>query len=68
MTGTRNSREKITHDLRSPLTSIKGYAMGIKDGIANTPEKRNRYCDAILTRVDDMERLTGSLSLLVRMD
>jgi len=58
----------ITHDLRSPLTSIKGYAMGIKDGIANTPEKRNRYCDAILTRVDDMERLTGSLSLLVRMD
>lgn len=58
----------ITHDLRSPLTSIKGYAMGIKDGIANTPEKRTRYCDAILTRADDLERLTGSLSILVKMD
>ena len=58
----------ITHDLRSPLTSIKGYALGIKDGIANTPEKRTRYCDAILTRADDLERLTGSLSILVRMD
>ena len=58
----------ITHDLRSPLTSIKGYAMGIKDGIANTQEKKTRYCDAILTRADDLERLTGSLSILVKMD
>ena len=41
---------------------------GIKDGIANTSEKRTRYCDAILTRADDLERLTGSLSILVRMD
>ena len=58
----------ITHDLRSPLTSIKGYAMGIKDGIANTPEKRTRYCDAILTRAEDLERLTGSLSIFLKMD
>ena len=64
----RDRLRGITHDLRSPLTSIKGYAMGIKDGIANTPEKRTRYCDAILTRADDLERLTGSLSLLVKMD
>ena len=64
----RDQLRGITHDLRSPLTSIKGYALGIKDGIANTPEKRTRYCDAILTRADDLERLTGSLSILVRMD
>ena len=64
----RDQLRGITHDLRSPLTSIKGYAMGIKDGIANTPEKRTRYCDAILTRADDLERLTGSLSLLVKME
>ena len=64
----RDRLRGITHDLRSPLTSIKGYAMGIKDGIANTPEKRTRYCDAILTRADDLERLTGSLSLLVKME
>ena len=64
----KNWLRGITHDLRCPLTSIKGYALGIKDGIANTPEKRTRYCDAILTRADDLERLTGSLSILVRMD
>ncbi len=58
----------ISHDLRSPLTSIKGYAQGLRDGIANTDEKRRRYCDAILTRADDLERLTGSLSLLVKLE
>ncbi len=58
----------ISHDLRSPLTSIKGYAYGLKDGIADTEEKRQRYCEAILTRMDDLERLMGSLSHLVRLE
>lgn len=58
----------ISHDLRSPLTSIKGYAMGIKDGIANTREKIEKYCDAILIRTEDLERLTLSLSLLVSLE
>jgi len=58
----------ISHDLRSPLTSIKGYAQGLKDGIADTEEKQKRYYDAILTRADDLERLTESLSLLVRLE
>ena len=58
----------ISHDLRSPLTSIKGYAMGLRDGIAKTEEMKSRYCDAILTRAGDLERLTESLSLLVRLE
>ncbi len=58
----------ISHDLRSPLTSIKGYAMGLTDGIADTEEKRQRYYRAILTRAEDLERLTGSLSLLVKLE
>ena len=58
----------ISHDLRSPLTSIKGYAMGLRDGIAKTEEMKRRYCDAILTRTGDLERLTESLSLLVRLE
>ena len=49
---------EISHDLRSPLTAIKGYTMGLMDGIADTDEKRRRYYDAILTRTDDLERLT----------
>ena len=64
----RELLQGISHDLRSPLTSIKGYAMGLRDGIADTQEKRRRYIDSILTRADDLERLTGSLSLLVRLE
>ena len=37
----------IAHDLRTPLTSIKGYLEGIRDGVADTPEKRRRYLDTI---------------------
>lgn len=58
----------ISHDLRTPLTSIKGYAEGLKDGIANTEEKRQRYYDAIHTRALDMEALVNSLSLFARLE
>lgn len=58
----------ISHDLRSPLTSIKGYTEGLRDGIADTPDKRERYYRAILTRADDLERLTDSLSSLVKLE
>lgn len=33
----------ISHDLKTPVTSIKGYIEGILDGVANTAEKRERY-------------------------
>ncbi len=58
----------ISHDLRSPLTSIKGYAMGLKDGIASTEEMRQRYYIAILSRTEDLEKLTETLSLLVKLE
>ncbi|MEM5780918.1 MAG: HAMP domain-containing protein, partial [Lawsonibacter sp.] len=35
----------ISHDLRTPLTSVKGYIKGMRDGVANTPEKREQYLD-----------------------
>lgn len=59
---------EISHDLRSPLTSIKGYTMGLADGIADTDEKKQRYYNAILTRTDDLERLTERLSLLTKLE
>lgn len=58
----------ISHDLRTPLTSISGYLDGLLDGIANTPEKQQRYLKAIKTRAGDLSRLVDSLSEYNRLD
>lgn len=58
----------ISHDLRTPLTSIKGYADGLLEGIANTEEKRQRYYRAIRQRAGDMEMLADSLSAFSRLE
>lgn len=49
------------HDLRSPLTSIKGYVEGLRDNIADTPEKRARYLKIIYDSTLDMEKLLDDL-------
>ncbi|HFR3425258.1 TPA: ATP-binding protein [Streptococcus suis] len=51
----------ISHDLRTPLTSIKGYSKGILDGIANTEEKRNQYLTVIYQKSQVMEKLLEKL-------
>lgn len=58
----------ISHDLRTPLTSIKAYVEGLRDGIANTEEKKRRYYDAIRTRTEDLAELIDNLSLFSRFD
>lgn len=58
----------ISHDLRTPLTSISGYVDGLLDGIADTPEKRERYLEAIKARTGTMVNLVESLSEYSRLD
>ena len=58
----------VSHDLRTPLTSIGGYVDGLLEGIADTPQKRERYLKAIKTRTRDLERLVDSLSEYSRLD
>ncbi|MFD2115108.1 ATP-binding protein [Paenibacillus yanchengensis] len=58
----------ISHDLRTPITTIKGYAEGIRDGVTNTEEKLNRYVHAIHTRATDMERLVDELLYFSKLD
>lgn len=58
----------ISHDLRTPLTSIKGYSEGLQDGIAGTPEMQKRYFEAIHTRALDMEALVDSLTVFSRLE
>lgn len=58
----------VSHDLRTPLTTIKGYVGGILDGIANTEEKRRKYLLAVQTRTADLENLIDQLSSYNRME
>ncbi len=66
-----NSREllsNISHDLKTPLTAIKGYSEGIIDGVADTPEKLDRYVKTIYSKANDMSSLVDELSLYARID
>lgn len=58
----------ISHDLRTPLTSIKAYVEGLIEGIADTEEKKRRYYNALKTRTADLEALIENLSLFSRFD
>jgi len=58
----------ISHDLKTPMTSIKGYVEGIQDGIANTPEKMERYIQTIHTKTLHMDHLIDELFLYSKLD
>ncbi len=58
----------ITHDLKTPITSIKGYVEGIIDGVADTPEKMDKYIKTIYTKAMDMDRLINELTYYSGID
>ena len=58
----------ITHDLKTPITSIKGYVEGIIDGVADTPDKMNRYIKTIYTKANEMDRLINELTYYSGID
>ena len=52
----------LSHDLRTPITAIKGYVEGIQDGIANTPEKQRHYLEIVYNKSVILERLVRNMS------
>ncbi|MDE5604203.1 MAG: cell wall metabolism sensor histidine kinase WalK [Eubacterium sp.] len=58
----------IAHDLRTPLTSVKGYLEGLRDGIADTPEKRKRYMDIIYSSTCDTEKMLDELLTISKLE
>ena len=58
----------ISHDLRTPLTSIKAYASGIIEGVAATPEMQKKYMQTILTKANDIDRMVDKLFLFSKLD
>lgn len=58
----------ISHDLKTPITSIKGYVEGIMDGVADTPEKMERYLKTVYNKTNDMQRLIDELTFYSKID
>lgn len=58
----------ISHDLKTPLTTIKGYAEGIMDGVADSEEKREKYIKTIYSKACDMSALVDELALYTKLD
>lgn len=58
----------IAHDLRTPLTSVKGYLEGLRDGIADTPEKQARYMDIIYSSTCDTEKMLDELLTISKLE
>ncbi len=58
----------ISHDLKTPITAIKGYVEGIMDGVADTPEKMDRYIRTIYTKANEMDLLINELTLYSKID
>ena len=58
----------ISHDLKTPITAIKGYVEGIMDGVADTPEKMDRYVRTIYNKTNEMDHLINELTFYSKID
>ena len=58
----------ISHDLKTPITAVKGYIEGIMDGVADTPEKMDRYVRTIYNKINEMDHLINELTFYSKID
>lgn len=71
LTSEKESRElisNIAHDLKTPITTLKGYSEGLLDGVADTPEKQNKYLQIINNKANEMDSLLNELTLYSKID
>ena len=58
----------ISHDLRTPITSIRGYVQGLKDGVARTEATQREYLETIESKTYMIESLLNDLFEITRFD
>ena len=58
----------ISHDLKTPITAVKGYVEGIMDGVADTPEKMDRYVKTIYNKTNEKDHLINELTFYSKID
>ncbi|MCL2748299.1 MAG: HAMP domain-containing histidine kinase [Oscillospiraceae bacterium] len=66
--GRRELIAGISHDLRTPLTSIKAYLEGLEKGVATSPEMQEKYLDTIKRKTSDLEYTVNQLFLFSKLD
>lgn len=58
----------ISHDLRTPLTAIRGSIKGILDGVVTKPEQQQKFLTTAYRRTNDMDMLLGQLFYLSKLE
>lgn len=58
----------VSHELKTPIALIQGYAEGLKEGISDDPESREFYCDVIVDEADKMNTMVQRLLTLNQLE
>ena len=58
----------MSHDLKSPLTSIRAYSEALRDGVAATPELRQRYIETVCRKEQEIEGMVNRLFEFSKLD
>lgn len=58
----------ISHDLKTPLTSVKAYLEGLRKGVATTPQMQEKYLDTIQKKTEDIEYIITQLFYFSQID
>lgn len=58
----------VSHELKTPIALIQGYAEGLTAGVADDPEDRKYYCDTIADEADHMNKLVMQLLSLSKLE
>lgn len=66
--GRKELLASISHDVRSPLTSIRAYVEGLLDGVADTPEKQRAYLAIVQKKAVEIDDLVKKLFQFSKMD
>lgn len=58
----------VSHELKTPIALIQGYAEGLKEGVSDDPESREFYCDVIMDEAGKMNQMVRSLLTLNQLE
>ena len=60
--------DNVSHELKTPIALVQGYAEGLKEGINDDPESMEFYCDVIMDEASKMNKLVKNLLTLNHLE